>query len=109
MKLETQALRPCGGCYDRLMPWAPSPYPLLVIAASILRAREDYAPRRGRNEKPDLYAAVTCTEVRSYLTLPRYRAAARDVSDPLERFRLASGLRPGGANSQSWTRLLLFL
>jgi hypothetical protein len=43
MKLETQALRPCGSCYDTLVRWAPGPYPLLVIAALILRAREDRA------------------------------------------------------------------
>src|SRR6266581_7602376 len=77
-------------------------------APSILRARADHA-HRGRNEKPDLYAVATCTKVRSYLTLPRYRTAAKDISDPLERFRFASGLRPGGAISQSWMRLLLFL
>src|SRR6266566_9569144 len=66
-------------------------------AASILRARADHA-HRGRNEKPDLYAAATCTKVRAYLTLPRYQTAAKDISDPLERFRFASGLRPGGGN-----------
>jgi hypothetical protein len=44
-------------------------------------------------------------KVRPYLTLPRYRTAAKDISDPLERFRFASGLRL----AQSRMRLLLFL
>lgn len=30
--------------------------------------------------------------------LPRYRTAAKDTSDPLERFRFAPGLRPRGGN-----------
>jgi hypothetical protein len=40
-------------------------------------------PRRGGNEKPDLYAVATCTKVRPYLTLPRYLTAAKDASYPL--------------------------
>jgi hypothetical protein len=56
----------------------------------------------GGNEKPDLYAAAGCTKVRTYNALPnalpRYRTAAKDICYPLERFRFASGLRPGGGN-----------
>ncbi len=51
-------------------------------------------PSPGRNEEPDLYAVATCTKVRPYLTLPRYQTAAKDFSDPLERFRFASGCDP---------------
>src|SRR5882724_13645645 len=61
-------------------------------------AKADHAPRRGGNEKPDLYAVASCTKARPYDASPRYRTAAKDISDPLERFRLASGLRPGGGN-----------
>ena len=43
-------------------------------------------PSPGRNEKPDLYAVVSCTKGRSYVALPRYRTAAKDISDPLDRF-----------------------
>src|SRR5258708_3835017 len=39
--------------------------------------------------------------------LAGYRTAAKDASNPLERFRFASGVRPGGAISQSRIRLLL--
>jgi len=67
-------------------------------SASILRARTDHAPHRGGNEKPDLYAVISCTKVRTYNALPRYRTAAKDISDPLERFRFASGLRPQGGD-----------
>ena len=59
-------------------------------------AKADHAPRRGGNEKPDLYAVASCTKARPYDASPRYRTAAKDISDPLERFRFASGLRPGG-------------
>jgi len=48
-------------------------------AASILRARADHAPRRGGNEKPDLYAVASCTKVQPYNALPRYRTAAKDI------------------------------
>jgi hypothetical protein len=58
-------------------------------ATSILRARVDLA-HRGRNEKPDLYAVATCAKVRPYLTSSRYPTAAKDISDPLERFRPVS-------------------
>ena len=75
-------------------------------AASIPRARAHRA-HWGRNEKPDLCAAATCTRVWPYLTLPRYRTAAKDVSDPLEGFALHPGCDPEAAISQS--RLLLFL
>ena len=61
-------------------------------------AKADHAPRRGGNEKPDLYAVASCTKARPYDASPRYRTAAKDISDPLERFRFASGLRPGGGN-----------
>lgn len=41
--------------------------------------------------------------------LPRYRTAAKDTSDPLERFRFAPRLRPRGGNvSVARPRLLLF-
>src|SRR5260221_6592646 len=55
-------------------------------------------PSPGQKRKPDLYAAATCTKVRSHLTLPRYRTAAKDISDCFERVRFASGLRPGDGN-----------
>jgi hypothetical protein len=51
-------------------------------------------PSSGQKRKPDLYAVATCTKVRPYLTLPRYRTAAKDASNPLERFRFASGVAP---------------
>ena len=36
-------------------------------------------PSPGRNEKPDLYAVASCTKGRSYVALPRYRTAAKDI------------------------------
>jgi hypothetical protein len=60
------------------------------------RARADHA-HRGRNEKSVLCPAATCTKVRPYLTLPRYRTAARTLHIPWERSRFAPGLRPGSA------------
>jgi hypothetical protein len=47
-------------------------------ATSISRARA-HSAHRGRNEKPDLCTAATCTKNRPYLTWPRYRTAAKDV------------------------------
>ena len=66
-------------------------------------------PSPGRNEKPDLYAVASCTKGRSYVALPRYRTAAKDISDPLDRFALRPGCDPLAAISQSRVRLLLFL
>ena len=67
-------------------------------------------PSPGRNEKPDLYAVASCTKGRSYVALPRYRTAAKDISDPLDRFALRSGCGdPQAGISQSRIRLLLFL
>ena len=58
-------------------------------------------PSPGRNEKPDLYAVASCTKGRSYVALPRYRTAAKDISDPLDRFALRPGCDPQAAISQS--------
>jgi hypothetical protein len=49
--------------------------------------------RRHLHEQPDLYAAATCIKVRPCYDLPRYRTAAKDVSNPLESRRLG---REGG-------------
>jgi hypothetical protein len=65
-------------------------------------------PRRGENEKPDLYAVASRTKVWLYSALARYRRVAKVISDPLERFRFASRLHPDAAISQSRIRLLFF-
>jgi hypothetical protein len=67
MKLETQALRLSGGCYDRLMPCEPGPYPLLVIAALILRAREDHALAGAETENPSCRSYLHRGPILSYL------------------------------------------
>jgi hypothetical protein len=71
--------------------------------------QEDYNAYRGRNEKPDLYAAASCIKVRPYCASPRYRTASKHISDLLERFRFAAGCDPEAAISQPLIRLLLFL
>ena len=43
-------------------------------------------PPAGQKRKPALYAVASCTKGRSYVALPRYRTAAKDISDPLDRF-----------------------
>jgi len=73
-------------------------------------AQEQIMPLAGaETQKPDLYAAATCTKVRPYLSVPRYRTAAKDASYPLGGFALRPGCDPEAANSQSLIRLLLFL
>ena len=77
-------------------------------AASIPRARAHHA-HWGRNEKPDLCAAATCTKVRPYLAFAAIPNGCKGRFRSFGRFRFASGLRPEAAISQSWIRLLLFL
>ena len=66
-------------------------------AASIPRARAHHA-HWGRNEKPDLCAAATCTKVRPYLAFAAIPNGCKGRFRSFGRFRFASGLRPGGGN-----------
>ena len=53
----------------------------------IRRAQKQIMPLAGaETKKPDLYAVASCTKARPYDASPRYRTAAKDISDPLERF-----------------------
>jgi hypothetical protein len=58
----------------------------------------DHAPRRERKRKTGPLCSSQLHKGPDLYCLAAIPTAPKDISDPLERFRLASGLRPGGGN-----------
>jgi hypothetical protein len=73
-------------------------FQLIAAEACLVRGQGCCQVRCWPNEKPDLCAAATRAKVRPYHALPRHQTAAKDILDPLERCRFASGFQPGGGN-----------
>ncbi|WP_206734295.1 hypothetical protein, partial [Bradyrhizobium zhanjiangense] len=77
----------------------------LLLHASTARAlrlrslaHEQITPSRGKNEKPDLYAAATCIKVRPYLKLAAIPNGCKGRFISFGRSRFLSRLRPEGGN-----------